>query len=249
MEFILQEKAIFRKEDLQEDPKELKLVQKSIRLTEKEANTINLWPGKNFNDKFVGIMNYCMKVGDLYFMKALEIKIRREQMIKEIAILRRITDQLDTVFETMNSVNKMLGLPFSISKWRKVRKEALPTVKYVDPSEKKQPRTVHTTIRITESMELWINDWSDDGFSDCLDEIFKTCFMEEDLMWQELENIKRIRDRLLKQVRLMKLIRDSIASSLDKLETIMDDAADNCDCIEEEYALTGRDRRDSECRS
>lgn len=86
---------------------ELKLVKRTVRITETLDRQIMEWPGKGFSDRLTGMLDFCLNEGPKIRAEIEQLIMEREDLRKRIETLREIESRLDTVREALTAMEKL----------------------------------------------------------------------------------------------------------------------------------------------
>lgn len=92
---------------------ELKLIKKTVRMTESMVNRIEAFSGEDFSDKFRNIVDYCFEKvpainQDVYSLLSEVDKLQKErqQLMDDIAMLREARGKVSELLQTVNELQK-----------------------------------------------------------------------------------------------------------------------------------------------
>jgi hypothetical protein len=107
--------------------KQLKKIQKSIRITEKNEKLINTFEGENFNEKLDNALSYLQNdeaQRDLY-NDIESLYKKRERLCEEIESLKSIKDHINEVFHALDELQWEFGKDIEGYKRRRVINEII----------------------------------------------------------------------------------------------------------------------------
>lgn len=86
---------------------ELKLVKRTVRLTETMDRQIMEWPGKNFSKRITGMLDFCLNKGPEIRKEIEQLILEREELRKRIETLRQIESRMETVRDALEAVEEL----------------------------------------------------------------------------------------------------------------------------------------------